>query len=104
MSGYGLHSQIVLANLRAEARNMQVALATAATLESSPILFVPQYGNMCRRRWIDNQSWVLRDGGEIDCEEHVTWNSTLPVRLHKVEQRLDAISKVFQSRAVSKPD
>jgi hypothetical protein len=104
LSGYGIHSQIAHAALRAEARDMQLALATAAALKNGPVLFVPEYGNACRRRWIDNASWTLRDGGEIDCDEQVSWNSTVPVRQHKVEQRLDAISKVFQSRGSGKPD
>lgn len=104
LSGYGIHRQISHAALGSEIRQKELALATAAELQTGPVLFVPQYGNVCRRRWIDNATWTLRDGGEIDCDQEAGWNSTLPVRQHKVEQRLDAISKVFQSRAMSKPE
>lgn len=102
LSGYGVHAQMSQAAARAAARDMQAALATGAALHSGPVLFVPEYGNICRRRWIDNETWTLRDGGQIACDSEVSWNSNLPVQEYKIERRLDAIRNVFQSRNIGK--
>ena len=104
LSGYGVHRQVSLAAARAEARNLQTALATGAALQIGTVLFVPEYGSVCRRRWIDNATWTLRDGGEIDCDEEASWNATIPAPQQGVGQRMDAIRTVFQSRAAGKPD
>jgi hypothetical protein len=104
LSGYGVHAQMLRAAKRVEAHNMQLARATAAALDQGAVLFVPQFAGTCRRRWIDNATWMLRDGGEVDCELAANWHATGQDRQQKVEQRLDAISKTFQSRASGKPD
>ena len=61
-----MHSQMTAATERAALRYAQNAAATSAELRNSPILFVPIGGNMCRRRWIDNTTWTLRDFDFID--------------------------------------
>lgn len=104
LSGYGVHRQMSQAAARAEARSLQTALATGAALQSGAVLFVPEYGGVCRRRWIDNATWLLRDGGETDCDQAANWQATVPPADHKVGQRLDAIRSVFQARAAGKLD
>ncbi|MGD9923140.1 MAG: hypothetical protein AB7V13_17105 [Pseudorhodoplanes sp.] len=104
LSGYGVHSQMSHDAARALARERESAAAIQTALRTGAMLFVPQYGNVCRRRWIDNATWTLRDGGEIPCDEAVSWNAAVPARQHRVERRLDAIRNVFQSKAVGKLD
>ncbi len=102
LSGYGVQSHMAREAAHAAALDLQSALATAAELQVGTILFVPQYGNVCRRRWIDNQSWTLRDGSEVVCDEAVAWNPNIPVLEYKVERRLGAIRNVFQPKAATK--
>jgi hypothetical protein len=105
LSAYGIHTQIRQAARQVETHNLQLARATAAALDNIPILFVPQFGTTCRRRWIDNATWIMRDGGDVDCEEAANWHAKGEAdRQYKVEQRLDAISKTFQPRATGKAD
>jgi hypothetical protein len=100
LSGYGLHAHMKQSAARIAAHDLKVALETGAALQKGEVLFVPQDGNVCRRRVIDNASWTLRDAGEIPCDDEVFWNSNLPEREHKVERRLDAIRNMFQSRTI----
>jgi hypothetical protein len=102
LSGYGIHAQMSQAAARIAERDRQIALETAAALQTAAVLFVPDDGKVCRRRWIDNANWALRDGGEVDCDEAATWNVDTPSREKKVERRLGAIRSVFQSRATGK--
>jgi hypothetical protein len=37
-------------------------------LKTGSILFVPQYGDKCRRLLIDNTTWFIADYGFIDCK------------------------------------
>jgi hypothetical protein len=104
LSGYAVHVQMSHAASRAEARKMQSAIATATALKSGTVLFVPGYGNVCRRRFIDNATWTMRDGGEIGCDAEVAWNAVLPAPQYKIEKRLGAIRDVFQSKAAGKLD
>lgn len=99
LSGYGVHARMSHEAARAAARDMRIALATGAALHTGTVLFVPEYGNVCRRRWLDNKTWTLRDGGEIVCDSEVSWNANLPPREYKVERRIGAIRSVFQSRS-----
>jgi hypothetical protein len=103
LSAYGVHTQMQTAR-QIETHNLQLARATAAALDSVPILFVPQFGTTCRRRWIDNATWFMRDGDAIECEEAANWHAKPEDSQYKVEQRLDAISKTFQPRAAGKLD
>ncbi len=102
LGAFGIHAQMAQAAARAAARDVQIALETGASLNRAVVLFVPEYGNVCRRRWIDNATWTLRDGGEVGCEEEAAWNSAVPPREHNVERRIDAIRNVFQQRALGR--
>ncbi len=97
--GYGVHSQMAAASERAALNYAQLAAATGAELRNGAILFVPIGGNVCRRRWIDNTTWSMRDGGEVECERAAGWNSTIPeLQPYHVGQRMDAVRSTFRSR------
>jgi hypothetical protein len=98
LSVYGIQTHMAQAAARAAARDMQAALATGAALNTVAVLFVPDDGNVCRRRWIDNMTWTLRDGGKVDCDDAAQWNIDAPTREQKVERRLGAIRDGFQAR------
>jgi hypothetical protein len=104
LSAYGVHLQMSQAAARALARDLHLAAATAKALGSGAVLFVPEYGNVCRRRWIDNTTWTLRDGGEIACDAAVSWNATIPAPQYQITQRLGAIRNVFQSKVTGNLD
>jgi hypothetical protein len=72
-------------------------LDAAGALRSSPILFVPIEGNVCRRRVIDNQTWRIRDDGFVECDEAVTWNSGAENQKYFVTVRVDAIRAGFKA-------
>jgi hypothetical protein len=65
-------------------------------LREGSILFVPIGNNMCRRRWIDNEKWTMRDGDEVECESAAAWNSTLPENQYQIGMRMDAVSRTFR--------
>ena len=102
LAGYGVHTQVSNAAARLEARNFEAAMTTVAALRSGTVLFVPRYGNVCQRRWIDNATWLLQDGGETPCEEAVNWHAVIPMPRYRVETRLEAIRNVFQARGAGK--
>jgi hypothetical protein len=95
-SGYGVHMQIAAANERLQRQHWRLAAATRAELHNGTVLFVPIGGNICRRRLIDNATWTLRDGGEVECENEAAWNSTLPETRYQIGLRLDAVSRTFR--------
>lgn len=72
-------------------------LAEARALRSGAILFVPVEGNVCRRRLIDNETWHIKDGGEVVCNEAVSWNATAPNKKYFVAVRVDAIRAGFHA-------
>jgi hypothetical protein len=37
-------------------------------LKTGSILFVPAYGERCRRMMIDNATWFIADDGYVDCK------------------------------------
>lgn len=97
---YGVHAQINAANERAVRQGWQLATATRHELRESALLFVPIGGNMCRRRWIDNTTWTLRDGGEVECEREVGWNATVPeLQSYNVGLRMDAVRSTFRAKS-----
>jgi hypothetical protein len=104
LSAYGVHSQMAQNAALAAERDWQIALATGSALKTVSILFVPDDGQVCRRRWIDNGSWTLRDGGKVDCEDAATWNIDMPDREQQIERRLGAIRHGFQARAGGKAE
>lgn len=100
MTAYAIHSHLEQMAARAAAREMQAALETGAALQSGALLFVPEYGNVCRVRWIDNATGQIRDGGQTICDEEASWNSNLPQQQQqKVEHRIGAIRNTFQTRS-----
>jgi hypothetical protein len=102
VAGYSAHIQMTeAAAARAAERNRQAAFEKEAALRTGPVLFAPQDGNVCRRRWIDNETWTIRDGGATNCDDTVS--TTLPGPQYQIGQRLDAIRNVFQQRGTGKP-
>jgi hypothetical protein len=98
--GYGVHAQISAATERAALHNWQLAAATRDELRNGSLLFVPIGGNICRRRWIDNTTWTLRDGGEVECDREVSWNATVPeLQSYQVGLRMDAVRSTFRNKA-----
>jgi hypothetical protein len=96
VGGYGVHVQITAANERVLRHHWQLAAATRAELRDGTILFVPIGGNVCRRRLIENATWAVRDGGEVECDDEVAWNSTLPETRYQIGLRMDAVSRTFR--------
>lgn len=94
--GYGVHSHMAATNERTMRQYWQLAAATRAELREGSILFVPIGGSMCRRRWIDNEKWTMRDGDEVECEAAAAWNSTLPENQYQIGMRMDAVSRTFR--------
>jgi hypothetical protein len=72
-------------------------LAEARALRSGAILFVPVEGNVCRRRLIDNETWQIKDGGEVVCNEAVSWNANAPNQKYFVAVRVGAIRAGFRA-------
>lgn len=102
LSAYGVHSQITQTAALAAERERQIAQQTGSALKTVSVLFVPDDGQVCRRRWIDNGSWMLRDGGKVACEDAASWNIEIPDREQQIERRLGAIRHGFQARAGGK--
>jgi hypothetical protein len=67
-----------------------------AYLTTGSILFVPLQGNICRKRLIDNKTWLMRDKGYVVCDEAVSWNAnTIPTTSYSPLARVDAIRNGF---------
>jgi len=60
-------------------------------LSTGSILFVPQEGNLCRQRVIDNKTWFIRDKGYVTCDEVVSWNANIQGQPYSAISRVDAI-------------
>jgi hypothetical protein len=60
------------------------------------VLFVPLKGNVCRRRVIDNETWLIADAGYVTCDEAVTWNSHYPDVKFQFAERLDQLRTGFR--------
>ena len=74
-------------------------MAPAGSMQSGAILFVPLEGNVCRKRSIDNETWRMRDDGNVVCDEAVTWNSGAANQKYFVAVRVDAIRAGFKAAA-----
>jgi hypothetical protein len=72
-------------------------LSEASALRSGTILFVPVEGNVCRRRLIDNETWQIKDGGDVICNEAVSWNAHARTQKYFVAVRVDAIRSGFRA-------
>jgi uncharacterized protein (AIM24 family) len=65
-------------------------------LTTGSVLFVPLQGNICRKRLIDNKTWLMRDKGYVVCDEAVSWNAnTIPTTTYSPSARVDAIRSGF---------
>lgn len=73
----------------------QIAAQLKEEMRTGPILFVPLTGNVCSRRLIDNETWRIRDGGQVVCDAAVSWNATVPASTYSVSRRVDALRAVF---------
>jgi hypothetical protein len=63
-------------------------------LATGSVIFVPQTGNACRERLIDNATWTMRDAGTVPCDRVFSGahrGSGLPG-----SARLDAIRDSFR--------
>jgi len=60
------------------------------------VLFVPLKGNVCRRRVIDNQTWLIADAGFVTCDEAVTWNSHYPDTKFQFAERVEQMRSGFR--------
>jgi hypothetical protein len=60
------------------------------------VLFVPMKGNVCRRRVIDNTTWLIADAGFVTCDEAVTWNSNYPDVKFQFAERMEQLRSGFR--------
>lgn len=60
------------------------------------VLFVPLKGNVCRRRVIDNETWLIADAGFVTCDEAVTWNSHYPDVKFQFAERIEQLRSGFR--------
>lgn len=80
--------------------NADALAMTAAEKERrrAAVLFVPLKGNVCRRRVIDNETWLIADAGYVTCDEAVTWNSHYPEVGFQFAERVEQLRSGFQLR------
>ena len=104
--GYGVHRHRSAEAARANAALVHTAAMTQEGMRTGAILFVPLSGNVCKRRLIDNKTWMLHDAGNVVCDEAVSWNVAAPAPDYLVGQRLDAVRSGFRSKtsAAAQPD
>ncbi len=96
---YAVHSRMEQAAAQARALALHsAAVETGEALGTGAVVFVPEYGHNCRRRWLDNRTGTLRDGGAIHCDDAVGLDAAGPTRAQKFERRMDAIRNGFQTR------
>jgi hypothetical protein len=67
-------------------------------LATGSILFVPLEGNLCRKRLIDNKTWMMRDKGYVICDEAVSWNANIQGQPYSPLSRVDAIRNGFAKK------
>jgi hypothetical protein len=68
-------------------------------LTTGTVLFVPLQGNVCRKKIIDNKTWLMRDKGYVVCDEAVSWNAnTAPTTTYSPLARVDAIRSGFTKK------
>mgnify|MGYP001420638415 CR=1 FL=1 len=64
-------------------------------IAQAPILFVPERGNVCKQRMLNNADWTISEGGYIVCDDEVSWNVGLPANRYSAESRIDAVRSGF---------
>lgn len=67
-------------------------------LRTGSILITPGDGNICELRLIDNATWRIHPGGEIECDDAVAWQ-TLRSDAYTAQSRIEAIRDGFVSKA-----
>ena len=104
--GYGVHWRMSAETARASATQSRMAAITQKEMRTGAILFVPLSGNVCKRRLIDNRTWMIHDAGDMACDQAVSWNATAPAPDHFVGRRLDAVRAGFRSKtsAAAQPE
>jgi hypothetical protein len=65
-------------------------------LASSPVVFVPRFGNRCRQRTIDNATWRMRDVGEVDCDGALSQSEA--IRHEGAPSRVDGVKEESQKK------
>jgi hypothetical protein len=65
-------------------------------LRTGSILYVPDYGNVCRKRVIDNATWLVRDAGQVLCDDAVSWNANSATNGNSPLARIEAIRGGFK--------
>jgi len=96
--GYGVQQKMAIAAEQAALRAAQFASAVKAELRTGTVLFVPLGGNVCRRRLIDNTTWTMRDGGQVECDHAVSWNANTPESEQFLGERAGAVRTSFRQR------
>lgn len=63
-------------------------------LRTGAILIAPRDGNICELRLIDNETWQIRPGGKVECNDAVTWH---PLRsdTYTAQSRIEVIRDGF---------
>ena len=84
--------------------NADALAMTAAEKERrrAAVLFVPMKGNVCRRRVIDNETWLIADAGFVTCDEAVTWNSHYPDVKFQFAERMEQMRSGFRQNPGAK--
>ena len=67
-------------------------------LTTGSILFVPDTGNVCRRRLIDNRSWTIRVDGYGRCDDAASGLMAQRAGQYSATSRVDAIRGGFFRR------
>lgn len=79
----------------------RIAATTSAPgdndLTTGTIVFVPIFGNNCRRRLIDNATWRIRDNDVVDCNTALAQNTHGP-RIGWSAARVDVVRRSFSHR------
>lgn len=66
-------------------------------LATGSIIFVPVMGNTCRKKLIDNTTWLIRDEGPVDCRAALA-RGAHGNQLGWSASRVDIIRNGFYSR------
>jgi hypothetical protein len=79
----------------------RVSAPSAAALAArgkAPVLFVPERGNLCRQRLLDNSNWTIQDAGYVACDDEVSWNVGNPTVKYSADTRIDAVRSGFSRK------
>lgn len=96
--GYGLRQQMD-SDRTALAAAKRAAIAEAAgALRVGPIIFMPSYGDACRRRLIDNATGRISDGGVVPCGDSGLWNQETAQAQYNVGLRVDIMRASFRAK------